>query len=386
MNKSMKKNGKTMGYKHIKTIMIAMLLLLTFESVAHSARIKDIAHFEGIRANQLLGYGLVVGLDGTGDNQQAQFTIQSTAAMLSRMGIRIDPSKLLLRNVAAVMVTSTLPAFSKPGSQIDVVISSIGNARSLTGGTLILTPLQGVDSQTYAMAQGPVQVGGFGAGGSGGGVQKNHLNVGRIPQGAIVERSVDLRLSLGAGATLGLQLNHPDFSTARSVTDSINRASRIFGVSTEIAMIMDSGAIQMQVPEKLRGDVGRFIAIVESLEVFPDSIAKVVVNSRTGTVVMGEHVRISSVAVAHGGLTVRVDQETQISQPNPQAGGNTVVIPGSTVSAEEEGGAIQLIEEGVTLSDIVRGLNALGAKPRDLIDILQAIRAAGGLHGELEVL
>jgi len=236
------------------------------------------------------------------------------------------------------------------------------------------------------MAQGPVQVGGFGAGGSGGGVQKNHLNVGRIPQGAIVERSVDLRLSLGAGATLGLQLNHPDFSTARSVTDSINRASRIFGVSTEIAMIMDSGAIQMQVPEKLRGDVGRFIAIVESLEVFPDSIAKVVVNSRTGTVVMGEHVRISSVAVAHGGLTVRVDQETQISQPNPQAGGNTVVIPGSTVSAEEEGGAIQLIEEGVTLSDIVRGLNALGAKPRDLIDILQAIRAAGGLHGELEVL
>jgi flagellar P-ring protein precursor FlgI len=306
--------------------------------------------------------------------------------MLSRMGIRIDASSLLLRNVAAVMVTATLPAFSKPGSQIDIVVSSIGNARSLTGGTLILTPLLGVDSQTYAMAQGPVQVGGFGAGGSGGGIQKNHLNVGRVPQGAIVERSVEFRLSLGAGATLGLQLNHPDFTTARNVTDAINRASRIFGVDNEIAMIMDSGAIQMQVPEKLRSDVGRFIAIIESLEVFPDAIAKIVINSRTGTVVMGANVQISSVAVAHGGLTIRVEQASRVAQPNPLAGGTTVVIPGSNITVEEAGGSIQLVEESVTLADVVRGLNILGAKPRDLIDILQAIKAAGGLHGDLEVL
>jgi flagellar P-ring protein precursor FlgI len=372
--------------RHAIVVALICGILYGLASQAQAARIKDIAHFEGVRDNQLLGYGLVVGLDGTGDNQQAEFTLQSTAAMLSRMGIRVDPKQLLLRNVAAVIVTSSLPGFAQAGSRIDTLVSSIGNARSLAGGTLLMTPLSSVTGETYAMAQGAVQVGGFGASGGSGGIQKNHLNVGRIPAGAIVEREVEHRLVLNAAGTLKLQINTPDFSTARNITDAINRASGMLGGKGKIALLVNSGTVVMKVPEKMRKDTGRFISYVESIEIYPDAIARVVINSRTGTVVLGENVRISTVGVAHGGLTVRVEGSTQVSQPGALSGGSTVVTPLSRVTATEESGSIQMVEGGASLSELVQALNALGAKPRDLIDILQAIRKAGGLHAHVEVM
>ena len=372
--------------RHVIVTLLIWGVLMGLAGQAHATRIKDVAHFEGVRDNQLLGYGLVVGLDGTGDNQQAEFTLQSTAAMLSRMGIRVDPKQLLLRNVAAVMVTASLPGFAQAGSRIDTLVSSIGNARSLAGGTLLMTPLSSVGGETYAMAQGPVQVGGFGAGGAGGGIQKNHLNVGRIPAGAIVEREVEHRLVLNAAGTLKLQINTPDFSTARNITDAINRASGMLGGKGKIALLVNSGTVVMRVPEKMQKDTGRFISYVESIEVYPDAVARVVINSRTGTVVLGENVRISTVGVAHGGLTVRVEGSSQVSQPSALSGGTTVVTPVTNVTAVEASGSIQMVEAGASLSEIVRALNSLGAKPRDLIDILQAIRKAGGLHAHVEVM
>ena len=249
-----------------------------------------------------------------------------------------------------------------------------------------MTPLSSVGGETYAMAQGPVQVGGFGAGGAGGGIQKNHLNVGRIPAGAIVEREVEHRLVLNAAGTLKLQINPPDFSTARNITDAINRASGMLGGKGKIALLVNSGTVVMRVPEKMQKDTGRFISYVESIEVYPDAVARVVINSRTGTVVLGENVRISTVGVAHGGLTVRVEGSSQGSQPSALSGGTTVSTPVTNVTAVEASGSIQMVEAGASLSEIVRALNSLGAKPRDLIDILQAIRKAGGLHAHVEVM
>ena len=357
---------------------------------AQAARIKDVAHFEGVRANQLIGYGLVVGLDGTGDNKQAEFTIQSVSAMLSRMGIRIDPNQILLRNVAAVMVTATLPAHAQPGTGMDVLVSAMGNARSIVGGTLVLTPLMGVDGQTYAMAQGPVQVGGFGATGkSGSRVQKNHLNAGRVPNGAIVERPIATEVSVDAEGRIKLLLKHPDFTTARNIVDTINRSNEILELPAEgdqaIASIATSGSLNLQVPAQYQNTVPRFISLIEGLEVFTDAVAKVVINSRTGTVVLGENVRISPVAVAHGSLTLTVNETQGVSQPNPLAAGDTRVTQSSNVSMVEESAGLQMVQGGATLAEIVEALNALGATPREMIDILQAVSASGSLHAELEV-
>jgi len=369
---------------------LALLCCLTWTQNAEATRIKDISHFEGVRPNQLIGYGLVVGLDGTGDNKQAEFTVQSVSAMLSRMGIRIDPKQLLLRNVAAVMVTATLPAHTQPGSSMDVLVSAIGNARSIVGGTLVLTPLVGVDGKTYAMAQGAIQVGGFGASGkSGSRIQKNHLNAGRVPNGAIVERAISPVVTINESGKIMLMLKRPDFTTARNIVDTINRSGQLLGLPPEnkdaIAKIVTSGSLGLKVPESFQESVPRFISLIEGLEVYTDTIAKVVINSRTGTVVMGDNVRISPVAVAHGALTLTVSENSQVSQPGALSNGNTVVTPGSDVTMMEDKSSLQMVEAGATLSEIVDALNALGATPRDMIDILQAVSASGSLHADLEV-
>lgn len=361
-------------------------LALAVAGDAHAARIKDIAHVDGVRPNQLVGYGLVVGLDGTGDTKRATMTTQSLAAMLSRMGVRIDPEQLHLRNVAAVMVTATLPSMAQPGSSLDVIVSSIGNARSLFGGTLLITPLKGLDGRTYAVAQGPLQVGGFGAEGlSGSRFQKNHLNVGRIASGALVEQTV--QVSIGDGEYLMIQLDAPDFATAEAVAKAINGAGGTLGGGGTMAQAMSAAEIRISVPAAKRAAIASFIAQVEVIEVQPDAVARVVLNSRTGTVVMGENVRISTVAVAHGGLTIEVSETPQVSQPTgPFTTGTTVRTTQSAITATEAKDSLKLVQAGATLGDVVKALNTLGATPRDLIDILQAIKAAGALHGELEVL
>lgn len=369
---------------------LALLCCLTWTQNAEATRIKDVSHFEGVRPNQLIGYGLVVGLDGTGDNKQAEFTVQSVSAMLSRMGIRIDPKQLLLRNVAAVMVTATLPAHTQPGSSMDVLVSAIGNARSIVGGTLVLTPLMGVDGKTYAMAQGAIQVGGFGASGkSGARIQKNHLNAGRVPNGAIVERAISPVVTINESGKIMLMLKRPDFTTARNIVDTINRSGELLGLPAEntdpIAKIVTSGSLDLKVPESFQESVPRFISLIEGLEVYTDAVAKVVINSRTGTVVMGDNVRISPVAVAHGALTLTVSENPQVSQPGPLSNGNTAITQGSDVTMMEEKSSLQMVEAGATLSEIVDALNALGATPRDMIDILQAVSASGSLHADLEV-
>ena len=371
--------------RRILSLFMALLVALP-ASAAFATRIKDIAHVEGVRPNQLIGYGLVVGLDGTGDSRRATMTVQSLAAMLSRMGVRIDPAELQLRNVAAVMVTATLPPFAQTGSSLDVVVSSIGNARSLFGGTLLLTPLKGLDGRSYAVAQGPMQVGGYGAEGSTGSrYQKNHLNVGRVAGGAYVEQMVPI--TLGDGDSLLIQVNEPDFTTAEAIAKAINAAAGSLGGTAGMAVAHSSGDIQVKVPDSRKNQLAAFIATIEVLEVTPDAVARVVLNSRTGTVVMGEAVRISTVAVAHGSLTLEVNETPAVSQPTaPFTGGRTTVTNQSQVTATEQGDALKVVQGGATLGDIVRALNTLGASPRDLIDILQAIKAAGALHGELEVL
>jgi flagellar P-ring protein precursor FlgI len=366
-------------------LLTVFLIPLASPEPAHAARIKDIARVEGVRANQLFGYGLVVGLDRTGDTQRSAFTLQSMSAMLSRVGIRMDPKQLILRNIGAVMVTASLPAFAQPGTPLDVVVSSIGDARSLVGGTLLMTALNGVDGQTYAMAQGPVHVGGFSAQGrSGSRVTKNHLNVGRIPGGGTVERAV--KITLGDGQSITLLLDHPDFTTSRTVADAVNAAAGILGGAAGMATSLDGARITIEVPEAARGNTARFIAQLEVLEVTPDAVARVVINGRTGTMVMGENVRISPIAITHGSLTIEVKEAPRVVQPLPLAAGQTAIEAQSQITVSQGGGSLQIVTGGATLADVVGALNSLGAKPRDLVQIIQAIQASGALHARVEVL
>lgn len=386
----------------MKRVGIILSLLLLLSEAFGATRIKDLAYIQGVRPNELIGYGLVVGLNGTGDKRGTKFTVQSLTNMLVRMGVTVKPSDIKVKNVAAVVVTAKLPPFAKRGTRIDVLVSSIGDATSLQGGTLLLTPLRGPDGRVYAVAQGPVSVGGFAVGGAaGGGVQKNHPTVGRIPGGAIVEREVPLELE--GRRTLKVYLFRPDFTTALRVAEAINRH-----MGSEVASAEDAATVTVRVPEGFRGRVVPLIAALEQLEVAPDAVAKVVIDERTGTIVMGEKVRIRTVAVSHGNLTVQIRERTRVSQPYPFAppppststptvtapgegvvtvpGGQTVVVPESEVKVEEEKGHMALIEEGVTIGEVVRALNALGVSTRDLISILQAIKAAGALEGDLEVM
>jgi flagellar P-ring protein precursor FlgI len=385
-----------------KFILLTILILnLFFASTVLSARIKDIASFRGIRTNQLFGYGLVIGLEGSGDKAGTDFTIQALVNMLTHMGIIVDPEDVKVNNVAAVMVSAELPPFARIGKKIDVTVSSIGDAKTLQGGTLLLTPLKGVDGKIYALAQGPMSIGGFRVGGAaGGGVQKNHPTVGRITGGATVEREVTLSLENKKAMTM--LLNNADFVTATRVADSINSQ---FGEN--LAKPIDSGTLRIKIPEAFQDRVVTLLAQLENLEVVPDSVAKVIVNEKTGTVVIGENVRISSVAVAHGNLTIQVKETYDVSQPLPFApsapvlgatptqtegnvtvapGGSTVVVPESDVAVQEEKNKLLLVPEGKTIGELIRALNAMGVTPRDLITILQSMKAAGALQAKLVII
>jgi flagellar P-ring protein precursor FlgI len=355
---------------------LTIVMIFAFAVPVDAARVKDIARLQSDRDNMLTGYGLVVGLANTGDTEQALFTVQSIAAMLSRMGVRIDHKRLRTRNVAAVMVTTRLPSFATSGARIDVVVSAMGNARSLVGGTLLLTPLKAVDGKVYAIAQGSLAVGGYSAGASGTRVTKNHPNVGRIPGGAIVERGVAPKMN--GRKSLTYVLARADFTTASNLAKAIASA----GVE---ARAVDGRRIEVTIPENMRDNVVSLVAKIEAVEVETDVVARVVVNARTGTVVMGSKVRISPVGVAHGSLTVEITTSPVVSQPGALSGGETVVTPESRVSAIERRSGLRIVDGGASLEDLVRALNALGATPRDLIDILQAIRAAGAMNAEIEI-
>jgi flagellar P-ring protein FlgI len=362
-------------------VAVSALSLCCGEPVnANAARIKDIASFRGTTTNPLIGYGLVVGLNGTGDKDKTQFTVSTLANLLDNQGIHVDPSQVKVKNVAAVMVTAKLPPFSRVGSRLDVQVSSIGDAKSLEGGTLLMTPLHGPDGRTYAVVQGPISVGGFSAGGqSGASVQKNHPTVGFISGGGTVEKELPGQYE-NVGA-LDLVLKTPDFTTASKVVAGINKV-----MGGGCAKAVDAASIRLQVPSTHNDRMVELMTELENIEIHPESMAKVVVNERTGTIVMGEKVRVSPVAIAHGNLTVQVSEQPKVSQPLPFTNGQTTVVPQSKVEVQEGKGSLAVIGGGVTIGEVVHGINAIGATPRDLINILQAIKAAGALQAELEII
>lgn len=347
---------------------------------ARADRLKDIATVQGVRANQLIGYGLVVGLDGSGDQTtQTPFTVQGLTNMLQQLGITLPPgTNLQLRNIAAVMVTTTLPAFARPGQPLDITVSSLGNARSLRGGTLLLTPLRGADGQIYAMAQGNVAVSGAGAAAGGSRVQINHLSAGRIPGGATVERAVASPLM--DGDTINFELQTSDFTTARRTAEAIDNR---FGVGT--ARALDARVIAVRAPLDANDRVA-FLSQLENLEVESVApVARVVINARTGSVVMNQRVTVEPCAIAHGNLSVTVQSTPVVSQPGAFSGGQTVVTERTDVQIKQEGGQLTMMD-GARLEDVVKALNALGATPQDLLAILQAMKAAGALKAELEII
>jgi len=348
----------------------------------HAVRIKDIADIKGVRQNQLVGYGLVVGLEGTGDSDDSLFTIQSLASLLEKMGVTVQTDDIEdVENVAAVMVTAELPPFASQGSRIDVLVSSLGDAESLQGGTLLFTPLRAADGQVYAVAQGPVSTGGFTvSGNSGDQVQKNFPTVGRVVGGAFVEK--EIHTNFNQKDSLTLALHEPDFTTAARVAQAINRA-----FYSQLARTENAGSIHVSVPENYLGDTVQFVTMIESLGVTPDMVSKVVVNERTGTVIMGENVRISTIAIAHGNLSIQIDESQNVSQPLPFSNrGQTVVTPESEIVVQEGKNPLFLVESGVSIGEVVKALNALGVTPRDLIAIFQALKAAGALQAELEII
>jgi flagellar P-ring protein precursor FlgI len=345
---------------------------------AAAVRVKELAAVQGSRENQLIGYGIVVGLAGTGDTERVLFTQQSVANMLGKLGIRLDPAQVRARNVAAVMVTARLPAFTRPGATLDVTVASMGNARSIAGGVLLLTPLAAADGQVYAVAQGSVQVGGYLAGAPGAWTSKNTPTAGRVPSGATVERPVLPSLS---GDALVLGLHSPDFTTASRIAAAVNGA-----LGQGSARALDAAAVEVKVPEAMKEDTVGLLARLEALEVEADRRAKVVVSERTGTVVAGASVRLRAATVAQGGLKVSVQRVPIVSQPAPFSAGTTVQTQQTYTSAEEEGRGAVALPDTSTVADLAGALNLLGVKPRDLIAILEALKAAGALDAELEVL
>lgn len=358
---------------------LALCVLLAVPAGANS-RLKDIADFEGVRDNLLVGYGLVVGLDGTGDSlRNSGFTEESLKAMLERLGVSTRGVDLKTKNVAAVMVTATLPPFARQGSRVDVAVSALGDAKSLRGGVLLVTPLYGADGEIYAVSQGPLTVGGFSAEGAAESITQGVPTSARIAAGAIVEREVDF--ALNQLASVRIALRNPDFTTARRIAQAINGH-----LSQAVARVTDPATVALEVPSTYRGRIAALLTEIEQLRVQPDQPARIVIDERSGIIVMGEAVRISQVAVAQGNLTVRVTETPLVSQPNPLAEGDTVVVPRTRVDVAEDGARMVVLEAGVSLQDLVAGLNALGVGPRDLIGILQAIKAAGALQAEIVVM
>lgn len=359
----------------------ALVLILALAAPAAAAvRVKDVAKVDGVRRNQLLGYGLVVGLNGTGDKSGTEFTTQTTANLLERLGVAVSARDIQVKNVAAVIVTAELLPFTRSGQRVDVSVSSLGDAKSLQGGTLLLTPLRAPNGDVYAVAQGALVLGGFAASAGGGGVQKNHPTVGRIPGGALLERDAPLP-PLGDGY-VDLVLDRPDFTTAARLAQAVDRA-----LGEGHGRALDAARVRVVLPEERAGDPVAFLSDLERLTVVTDAVARVVLDERTGTVVLGQDVTLRPVAISHGNLTVRVTPYLEVSQPEPfSRGGSTVARDRADVEAEEQGGQVFLLEPGETLASLVRALNALGVTPRDLISIFQTLKAAGALEADLEIL
>jgi len=369
---------RLMGYKRV----IAVCVLLMVSWTSYAERIKDLTSVAGIRDNPLVGYGLVVGLDGSGDQtNQTPFTTQSFISMLKQFGVTVPAgARMQLKNVAAVSLHANLPAFSKTGQKLDVTISSIGNAKSLRGGTLLMSPLKGIDGQVYAIAQGSLIVGGFGVGGADGSkITINVPSVGRIPDGATVEREVINNFA--SGQPVIFNLNRADFTTAKRLAKSINEL-----LGPDVARPMDAASVMVDAPVNPAHRVN-FLSLLENIEVEPgDESAKIIINSRTGTIVVGQHVRVKPVAVTHGNLTVTVDESIQVSQPNDFGEGTTVVVPETNLAIDEEVKPMFKLAPGPTLDDIVRAVNLVGAAPGDLMAILEAMKQAGALQAELIVI
>ncbi len=374
-----------MNRRRIAASLTALAFLVLTASVAEAqSRLKDLVDFEGVRDNMLVGYGLVVGLNGTGDTlNNAPFTQQSLVGMLERLGVntRDDLSSMKTENVAAVVVTATLPPFARQGTRIDVTVSALGDAESLLGGTLLVTPMLGADGEVYAVSQGTLVVGGFSAQGEGESITKGVPTSARLPAGAIVER--ELEFALANLQSVRLSLRNPDFTTARRVTRAINGF-----LGTNAARALDPATVEIDVPPSHTGDAVALVTDIEQLTVVPDQLARVVIDEESGVIVMGENVRISTVAIAQGNLTIRITETPQVSQPNAFAAqGNTEVVNRTDVTVDEdEEQRLALLQSGVTLQELVDGLNALGIGPRDMISILQTIKAAGALQAEIVVM
>ncbi len=362
-----------------KIVLLAILLVVV--QTTGAIRIKDIAYVQGVRTQQLIGYGLVVGLNGTGDTQRSTFTLQSVASMLKRFGITVPQDQLRLRNVAAVMVTASVPGFAKEGGTVDVIVSSMGDATSLQGGTLLLTPLSGIEGTVYAMAQGPLSVGGISVRANGNEVRRNHTAAGRIPGGAILERA--LEATIVRDSTIAVVLMEADFTTATRIAEAVNSK-----IGERVATPNDGSSISIQVPAGYRAD-GRlveFISLVELLEVTPDVTAKVVINERTGTIVVGGTVSILPVAISHGGLNIEIEAIPVVSQPAPFSQGQTVTTQLTAVYAGEDSSTVMAFDGAATVQDVAKTLNALKVTPRDVIAIFQALKRSGALNAELVII
>lgn len=362
-----------------KVIFTIFLMVFMVSSVSHAAvKIRDLAQVEGIRDNQLYGLGVVVGLNGSGDKNNTEFTVQNLVNMLDSMGVAVNKDDVKVKNVATVMVTAKLPPFANAGNKIDVTVSSIGDAKSLEGGTLLLTPLKAANGQTYAVAQGPLSVGGMNVAAAGAGVVKNHPTVGMIPNGAIIEREVEFALSQDSF--------NLDFKTT-GISDIVQAKSAINGfIGSDVATIVSPTTIKVVVPGEFKNNFYDFMGSLLNIEIQPETFARVIVDERTGTIVMGSDVRISTVAVAHGNLTITISNQVEVSQPAPFTGGETVTAETTQITVAEDQSKLMIVPEGVTISDLVKALNAIGVTPRDLISILQAIKAAGALHADLELM
>lgn len=346
-----------------------------------AVRLKDLVAIEGVRQNQLIGYGIVVGLAGTGDRQQTIFPYQSLANILERMGVSVSPTAIRVKNTAAVMVTATLPAFAQPGMPIDTTVSSMGDAANLQGGILVLTSLRGADSQVYAVAQGPVVTGGFAAGHTGAQQIVNHPTVGRIPNGATVERAAP---SVAPKSAVRLQLRQSDFTTAARIVEAVN--GKFSGAGRPAAQAENAGLVSVSIPPDYASQVTEFVAELENLSVDADGPARVVINERTGTIVLGKDVRIRPVAILHGNLNVEIQTALTVSQPAPVSNGKTEVVPQTSVGAQEEKARSVVLQRGATIEELVHALATIGSTPRDIIAILQTLRSAGALDAEVEVI
>ena len=378
-----KNNQMRTANGYIWSIVLACVFLIFSAAVSNaSSRIKDIASFEGVRENMLVGYGLVVGLNGTGDSLgDGHFTKQSLMAMLERLGVKPTQNGLDSKNVAAVMVTATLQAFARQGSKIDVTVSALGDSKSLLGGTLLVTPLLGADGEVYAVSQGQVAVGGFTAGGQGETVTKGVPTSARIANGAIVER--EIKFDLSSLKRVHISLRNPDFTTARRMAQAVNAF-----LGTNVARPKDPGTLVVEIPNDYEGNVVGLITDIEQLRIEPDQLARIIIDEQSGTIVMGDNVKISTVAIAQGSLTIRVTETPQVSQPGPFAEvGETETVARTDVQVDEDGDKkMTVVNSGVTLQDLVNGLNSLGIGPRDLITILQAVKASGALQAEISVM